>query len=423
MIYNGHMLPLQLPTLQNWSCHSCGGCCRQHEIEITEEERQRIISQGWTTADVPQPEVIVTSGPPWQRRHRLAHQPDGACVFLDEKGLCRIHAKFGEPAKPLACRIYPFAFHPAGKAITVSLRFSCPSVVANRGASIESHKAELRDIQSQVVPAGTERLPPPRLNATQQLDWPDTLQVVELLEAVFEADDVPFAVRLLRALHVMALLDRAQFDKIRGERLTELLQILGDDAVSEVPHDVAQLSPPGRTARMHFRLLAFQYARKDTFAKEQTGWLYRWKMFKASLRFTHGRTTIPPLQAPFQDVPFAALEEPFGVPQECEEVWTRYFLVKLQGLHFCGAAYYDVPVVEGFQSLALVFPVVMWLARWLAVSAGRKSLSPDDVARALAIADHHHGYSPAFGLSTFRARVRQLAQLNEIPRLVAWYAR
>ena len=54
----------------------------------------------------------------WSRRYRLGHQADGACVFLDERGLCRIHAKFGEQAKPLACRIYPYAFHPAGKKIT-----------------------------------------------------------------------------------------------------------------------------------------------------------------------------------------------------------------------------------------------------------------------------------------------------------------
>lgn len=415
------MLPLRLPTLQNWSCHNCGGCCRQHEIEITEEERQRILAQGWTVPEVPQSEVIVSTGPPWRRRHRLAHQPDGGCVFLDEKGLCRIHAKFGEPAKPLACRIYPFALHPSGKTITVSLRFSCPSVVSNRGRPMESRTAELREIQGQVVPDGAERLPPPKLNAAQELDWPDTLQVVDLLEALLETEDLPIAVKLLRALHAVALLDRAKFDKIRGERLTELLQILGDDAVSEVPNDLSQVPPPGRTARMHFRLLAFQYARKDTFA--QTGWLYRWKMFKASLRFTHGRTTVPPLQEPFQEVPFADLEGPFGVPAEAEEIWTRYFTVKLQGLHFCGPAYYGVPLVEGFLSLVLIFPVTMWIARWLAASDGRKSLAVEDVAQALTIADHHHGYSPAFGLPTFRARVRQLAQLNEISRLVAWYAR
>src|SRR5579863_3499514 len=129
-------LPLQLPTIQNWCCHNCGGCCRQHAIEITQEEYERIKGQGWTGQPGYGPEQPLFewhAGPPWKKRYRLAHRSDGACVFLNEQGLCRIHAKFGEPAKPLACRVYPYAFHPAGKEITVSLRFSCPSVVANRG--------------------------------------------------------------------------------------------------------------------------------------------------------------------------------------------------------------------------------------------------------------------------------------------------
>ena len=95
---------LTLPTIQNWSCHNCSGCCRQHLIEVTEEERQRILDQQWSEEDgiaSEQPVLVPFAGPPWKKRYRLGHQPDGACVFLDEKGLCKIHAKFGEAAKPL----------------------------------------------------------------------------------------------------------------------------------------------------------------------------------------------------------------------------------------------------------------------------------------------------------------------------------
>ena len=127
------------------------------------------------------------------------------------------------------------------------------------------------------------------------------------------------------------------------------------------------------------------------------------------------------MQPVFRDVPFDKLEQPFGFPPECEELWTRYFRVKVQGLHFCGAAYYDIPLVEGFQSLALVFPATLWLARWLAASQDRDRLTRDDVEKALAIADHHHGYSPLFGSFGFRRRVRTLAQLSEIPKLIEWY--
>ncbi|MCA9071187.1 MAG: hypothetical protein KDA84_19800, partial [Planctomycetaceae bacterium] len=91
------------------------------------------------------------------------------------------------------------------------------------------------------------------------------------------------------------------------------------------------------------------------------------------------------------------------------------------GLHFCGPAFYHTPLVEGFQSLAMMYPVVVWLARWLAVGDQRDHLSSDDISQALAIADHHHGYSPSLGTRTAHHRVRQLSQLTDISKLCRWY--
>jgi lysine-N-methylase len=65
----------------------------------------------------------------------------------------------------------------------------------------------------------------------------------------------------------------------------------------------------------------------------------------------------------------------------------------------------------------------MWLARWLAASESRSALVTDDVARALAIADHHHGYSPVLGSRSSRRRVRLLMHDMDLERLIAWYAR
>ncbi len=130
------------------------------------------------------------------------------------------------------------------------------------------------------------------------------------------------------------------------------------------------------------------------------------------------------MQDCFRAVPFDVLEHPFGgLPDGADELFTRYFRVKIQGLNFCGRGYYRVPLVEGFRSLALIFPSILWLARWLAAGDGRTSLCIDDVARAMAIADHHHGFSPAFGQRSFRGRVRLLARMGEIDRLCVWYSR
>jgi lysine-N-methylase len=424
-------LPLELPTIQNWSCHNCGGCCRQHAIEITEEERQRIIAQNWPGEPGilrDRPLLVRLGMVPWSRRYRLGHQADGACVFLDERGLCRIHAKFGEQAKPLACRIYPYAFHPAGKKITVSLRFSCPSVAANRGTSLVTQQHELKVLERLVVPDGAERIPPPPVSPGQTLDWNDTLEIVRRLDEGIADGAGELPLRLLRSLKFVEFLGQSRFEKIRGPRLDEFLTIIAEAAAGEIPveflGDLASNPEPSRAGRMQFRLLCAQYARRDTSSDLESGWRNRWRLFRAAMRFTRGTGMIPRIQSEFTEVPFSTLERSFGpLPAQANELLTRYLRVKLQGLHFCGPAYYNVPLVEGFHSLALVIPVVLWLARWLAAGQGRARIESDDVSRALNIADHHHGYSPAFGQSGFRGRVRFLARLDDIAKLIVWYSR
>jgi lysine-N-methylase len=127
---------------------------------------------------------------------------------------------------------------------------------------------------------------------------------------------------------------------------------------------------------------------------------------------------------PSRSVPFAGLEGEFGGPDaEADEILTRYVRVKIQGLHFCGLAFYGLPLVEGFQSLALVYPVVMWLARWRAAGDGRHAVTAADIAHALTVADHNHGYSEAFATRASRSRLRILAGNDDLARLVAWYSR
>ena len=74
--------------------------------------------------------------------------------------------------------------------------------------------------------------------------------------------------------------------------------------------------------------------------------------------------------------------------------------------------------MEGFRSLALLYPVIIWLARWRAVSDGRDRILDKDVVRGMVMADYHHGFS-----APLRWRVRLLAQRQDIARLCCWYSR
>lgn len=418
-------LPLQLPALQNWSCHNCGGCCRQHQIEITPDERDRILAQDWTANEgVPEGDkAIERMGPfPWSRRWRLGHRPDGACVFLDDRGLCRIHARFGETAKPLACRVYPYAFHPAGRKIAVSLRYSCPSVVANKGRTLAAQQADLVELQRLVVPAGAEKITPPRVTGRQVLDWDDTLKIVNALDRVLAPPHLPVVLKLLRGLALMDLVKQSSFEQVRGGRLREFLEIISQAVEGEwtrIPETPQPLSP---MALRLFRMLVAQYARRDSFRADQRGLVYRWQLLKSIVRFTRGVGDLPPLQEGFRPVPFADIEEPAGLPSGADALLTRFLRVKIQGLHFCGRAYYGLSIVDGFVALVLAVVSQFYLARWLARGEGRSQIGIDDLSRAMTVVDHHHGYSPALGLGTFRARQNLLMRQGDVSRLLLWYA-
>lgn len=433
---------LDLPVIQNWSCHNCGGCCREHLIEITEDEKRRIEKQGWKQSDgvsMDRP-LISQLG---KGSYRLAHQDDGACVFLDDKGLCRIHAKFGEPAKPLACRVYPYAYHPAGKEkVTVSLRFSCPSVVRNAGESVSGQTTELVQLGKEIVAGKKRDHEPPAIHygsshGVQEVSWPDFHQFLAALDTALSDDSVDFVVRLMRILSWLDLVQQSQFETIRGKKLTEYLELVVDASAKAQPDNDLPLIRPSRLGRVMFRLMTAQYSRHDTEAQLREGIGVRFGLLNAALRFTSGMGSVPELRGSAsvatafansergtaRSVGFGEIEGTFnGRRPEIDELFTRYFRVKIQGIHFCGPANYDSGLLDGFHSLALMYPIVMWLGRLRALRNGRDELDLEDVQAALATADHNFGYSPALGTSSARQRVTMLAKIKQITALVGWYS-
>ena len=408
-------IKLTLPQLQNWSCHNCGGCCRQHGIAITEAERDRIAKQGWTEADNVPAEWFTRQ----RKSLRLNHRPDGSCVFLDEKGLCRIHGKFGEAAKPLACRIYPYVFHPAGGRMTVSLRYSCPSVVENLGKTAEKSRGEIAKTAKLVVPEDAQQLPPPEVSPGEAVSWDDFRRIVDALDRTL-AQDKPLAQRLREVVFWVGMIGQASLDAVRGERLGELLDVLTTAAPAEL--ELTPESDVSAIGATQFRLLVAQYARKDTEVTRAAGWRGRLTMFKAGLAWAGGKGVATPFQDGYAEVPFDRIETgDWPLPAEADELLTRYLRTKVRGLHFCGRGYYGVPLAEGWASLALCVCSVAWLARWSALSAGREAITKDDLVRGVTTADHHHGFSDALATRASRKRVQLLTRANEVDALVRRY--
>ena len=407
---------IQSPPGQNWSCHGCGLCCRNHMVvPLSPTEKERIEQQGWTAADGVDPSKMMVAG---LNSWRLGHQADGACMFLDSSKRCRIHAKFGEAAKPLACRLFPLVIYPAGRKMFVGLRFSCPSAVANQGQPLAAQADDITRLAREFFPQGWEALPAPAVAATPGLDWPDFLRFVHWLEATLASENLPVALKLLRALHWLEKVERGHFDLFRGDSADEILAALVRSAAGKIPSLPAP-EPPSRFGRLFLRMLVLEHARATTVADRGVGSAHRWKLLAAAFSFAAAAGHTPVLRAELKRVRFAEMERSFGpLPAAAEGLLSRYFLVKVQSLQFCGKGFFDRPLIEGFRNLALLYPVIIWLARWLAVSAERHTLTEADVAQALGIVDHQYGYAPNVSW-----RTRLLQQRNDIVRLCAEYAR
>jgi lysine-N-methylase len=171
-------------------------------------------------------------------------------------------------------------------------------------------------------------------------------------------------------------------------------------------------------------MLAAQYARNDSLSNWRTGLMGRIRLLKTGLRFAMGRGRVPALQDIDRPVSFEQLEVPFGgLTSDAEEMFSRYFRVKIAGLQFCGRAFFGFGLIEGFRSLALVYPSMLWLARFLVAADGRDRLETDDVAKAIELADHYHGYTPQFNRFQYRWQVSLLARTGDITRAINWYSR
>ncbi len=119
-------------------------------------------------------------------------------------------------------------------------------------------------------------------------------------------------------------------------------------------------------------------------------------------------------EATFEDV-----ETPRGpLPAEDEDILERYYTIKVGSLQFCGAASFRLPFWEGFETLTLTLPLVLWVARMY------KDVSREQaIINALTVVDDHVGFNRVLASLRQRLSFKILARTNELSRLIAWYSR
>lgn len=413
---------LHLAIVPNYDCHSCGGCCKKYDVAVTEAERARIASQGWdrdpAMAGV---ELFHPAEPHLSERFRLNQRPDGSCVFLNERGLCRIHERFGPEAKPLPCRMYPFAFVPAGDHWRIGIRFACPSVAANKGRPAEAHREELEQYLALMIERGEgdpTRYPPPAFKAGRVIDWPELFVLTDTVVSLLRNQGEPLQRRLRKVLAFLRLNEQTDFSSLRGEALRQHLQVLSSTLHELVPDDPGQLAPPSFLGRLLFRQFLAAYLRRDTGSDRGLGKRGFFGRAGSVWRFLRGKGAVPRVHAVLPEITFEQVEQLAGDAAAADEALERYYVTKVGSLQFAGRANFGLSFLDGLRSLLLTFPLIHWVRRAL-TAAGVEAA----VEKAISTIDNPFGYHRLLAGKGQVLCLQILGDQGELDRLIAWYGR
>jgi lysine-N-methylase len=411
-------LPIRvLPIAERWECHHCGDCCKGTIVTLGDEDLRKFRGQRWEEhPDYRGTKVLVRSSL-FGGRYRLAHGPDGYCVFRTADSRCRIHQEFGFAAKPRACRLAPLDLVPLERFACLTLHRYCPSAAAGRGPAIE------RQIQAAKELTATNDLPaqtpaPPPISPRQRLPWRGTLAVAKALERLVVDGRFPLPRRIVHGLKFCDLASQCRLARLESDRLGELLNMLTAAVVEESGDMLREQIAPRRQAGLLFRQTALECMRlHPQFVVEDT-WAERWRMIVAAVAFGRGRGPVPRFRLPFPATTFEHLERPSGPPSEAViRPLDEFVQTAVASMRFAALGRPGWSIVESFRSLALSTAVAFWLIR---LACPDRAPEFEDAVRAVVTIDRGLQYSPLLG-PRHRFRIRGLAA--DLPRLVLWYAR
>ncbi|MFK7928914.1 MAG: YkgJ family cysteine cluster protein [Myxococcota bacterium] len=196
-----------LPAKTQWDCGGCTACCRHFALgpvrdEIIQGLHDRDVQSHWAPAkDGFAQRKPGPSGPAWF----FTRRPDGACVFLQDDGLCAIHARWGADAKPAFCQEYPFTTVQDGDTLRTYVRADCGGWAATfeSGAPAGPQAEAILDLPHQHE-LGRFHMDPLPILPGLGIDMNQWEAVESHLISAFEASDPEPAHTIRAALEILA---------------------------------------------------------------------------------------------------------------------------------------------------------------------------------------------------------------------------
>jgi lysine-N-methylase len=402
---------------QRYSCHGCGNCCRDFTVQLRPADLEKLRAQGWEEK-LGEPVTVEFRGTTYLRQ-----RADGACVFLMDDGLCRIHKEHGFAEKPIACQLFPFVLVPDDARMHVGLSFACQSVRENKGAELRSHLPEI-DRMSRALPETRVATHRPMLADAMGAQDGELDALTLALDRMLAREDLVLRDRFDGLAWIAASLGRAKLADVRATRFRELVTLLA----SAVPAELEHLPLPPALPKQLRMLRQATYARledvrlDDARSKGRLRTVLR--QLLASRAFSRGKGRVPEVaHGLLAGTDFAAIAR---VPTLSESpdrdaidmLLSRYARATILGGRAWGAGYYGWPAVRGVQALVLNLACIGWTARALAASRGHAHATVDDVRDALGRIDRHAGRAPWLGSVGERLRLEYFRLDDGLRRVV-----
>ncbi len=440
-------LPIYIPELpgQKYSCHGCGACCRDFTVQLTPLDLQKLDEQGWRE-QLGQEYVVQFRGHSW-----LKQTDDGACVFLGDNGLCKVHAQFGLQAKPLACQFFPFMLSPNVRDTHVGISFACGSVAASKGAPLQTHRLDVRRM-AELLPASAPM--PVKLQGKLIASEAEVAIIETALDAWLSKQHISPATRYQGFAWLVTSLLQANLQNMRGEKLRLLVSTLTNAVEQELP--LLDWPPPPPRAWTLLRQAVFTRIEdpkigdllKRGKVASVLGQLLR------SRKWSSGRG-ISPKTAGFGAVDFARFDTTFGVfANECagharipmttnitepahlpnahaspvilanqdiaamDDLLQRWIRSSILGGRAWGSGLYGLPIDQGLGLILVNLLAALWLARFHAAGRGEQRVSLLDLQVAVGRVDRTSGRAVWLATPGERLRVKWLSHSDSL-RLLA----
>ena len=404
------MPELFLPPGVRYACIRCGECCRSLEVTLTDSEHERLAAHEWP-AELPDysPDRCFAPVPRARGKQtwRLRPLPSGACRFLADDNLCRVHAALGYGAKPFAGRLFPFTFTVTPIGVFVGVRFNCPAVVRGKGPELEKQRHDIQRLYNEYArlynpPVEAERV---RFHGRNELAWPDVVRLEDQLLAFLLTRDLPIGRRLLACRRLVDRFVHGASQSDDGQRVG----VEPDEVLARAASATGQGVSLSGMERSLLRLLVatFLGATLPSF-RELSVWRRMGTRLSSVGRrvrfaFGRGRVRLPGLDAEVPVGEVATVEAgPLDVPTT--QMLERYYVAKVASQGFFGGAFFGRSFADGVDFLASSHGVILWLARAHALAAGRRRAEADDMDYAIRQVDYGFNYAPAFGGGLDRMR-------------------